>query len=316
MSKAPEESAELEIYPRLNFGHRRGPRNFAQDFPSRGHRASGDDARRDGRPCGPARRARGPCRAPGRRDRDFRELSPSRRRKRTFIDSPAFVAAPMHGRIVPSRVELSLPGAVRTTDATEICSTGTRQLRHWDRRATTASWPSTACRPGRTPTSRSTILMPLGIGGADADRNLWPEPRRSIEPQWSAERKDRLEWRMRELVCAGQLDVVEAQRAISEDWVEAYGGSSAQFLPAGRRGDDAEMKAHPYADIFPLLEGEEFTALVASVRASGLVHPIVLFETKILDGRNRWNACKAAGVEPDFESSIRPLTETRWSSSS
>ena len=60
------------------------------------------------------------------------------------------------------------------------------------------------------------------------------------------------------------------------------------------------MKAHPYADIFPLLEGEEFTALVASVRASGLVHPIVLFEGKILDGRNRWNACKAAGVAPRF----------------
>ena len=76
------------------------------------------------------------------------------------------------------------------------------------------------------------------------------------------------------------------------------------------------MKAHPYANIFPLLEGEEFTALVASVRASGLVHPIVLFETKILDGRNRWNACEAAAMPRDSESSIQPLTETRWSSSS
>ena len=62
----------------------------------------------------------------------------------------------------------------------------------------------------------------------------------------------------------------------------------------------AAMKAHPYADVFPLLEGEDFTALLGSVRASGLLHPIVLFEGRILDGRNRWNACKAAGVEPRF----------------
>ena len=60
------------------------------------------------------------------------------------------------------------------------------------------------------------------------------------------------------------------------------------------------MKRHPYADIFPLLEGEEFTKLVASIKASGLVHPIVLYEGRILDGRNRWNACKAAGVAPRF----------------
>ena len=26
------------------------------------------------------------------------------------------------------------PGAVKTTDASEICSHGTRELRHWDRR--------------------------------------------------------------------------------------------------------------------------------------------------------------------------------------
>jgi hypothetical protein len=66
-------------------------------------------------------------------------------------------------------------------------------------------------------------LIPLGIGGADSDANLWPEPRRSIEPQWNAETKDRLEWKLRDLVCSSQLDVVEAQRMMAEDWVEAYG---------------------------------------------------------------------------------------------
>ena len=49
-----------------------------------------------------------------------------------------------------------------------------------------------------------------------------PEPRRSIEPEWNAERKDRLEEKLRELVCSGALDVREAQKAIADDWTAAY----------------------------------------------------------------------------------------------
>ena len=60
------------------------------------------------------------------------------------------------------------------------------------------------------------------------------------------------------------------------------------------------MKAHPYANIFPLLEGEAFDSFVADIRANGLLEPITIHEGMILDGRNRWNACKAAGVEPRF----------------
>ena len=58
------------------------------------------------------------------------------------------------------------------------------------------------------------------------------------------------------------------------------------------------MKFHPIADIFPLLEGPDFEALVADIKANGLLQPIELYEEKILDGRNRWKACRAAGVEP------------------
>jgi hypothetical protein len=63
---------------------------------------------------------------------------------------------------------------------------------------------------------------PLDLGGADDDANLWTEPRRSIEPMWNAERKDRLEWHMADMVCGGQLGLATAQKAIRDDWVDAY----------------------------------------------------------------------------------------------
>jgi N6-adenosine-specific RNA methylase IME4/ParB-like chromosome segregation protein Spo0J len=58
---------------------------------------------------------------------------------------------------------------------------------------------------------------------------------------------------------------------------------------------------HPLADLFPLLEGYELAGLVDDIRANGLREPIVLFDGKILDGRNRHRACMMAGVAPLYE---------------
>src|SRR5215472_6807367 len=58
------------------------------------------------------------------------------------------------------------------------------------------------------------------------------------------------------------------------------------------------LEFHPLSDLFPLLEGVEFNALVAYIKANGLHYPIFLYEGKILDGRNRYRACLEAGLEP------------------
>src|SRR5438132_3284712 len=65
-----------------------------------------------------------------------------------------------------------------------------------------------------------------------------------------------------------------------------------------------EYEFHPLAEMFPLIVGEEFDGLVEDLAARGLLVPIILFEGKILDGRNRYNAAKAAGhkfTERDFK---------------
>lgn len=57
---------------------------------------------------------------------------------------------------------------------------------------------------------------------------------------------------------------------------------------------------HPLCDIFPLMEGADFEQFVEDIRTNKLNEPIVLYEDKILDGRNRERACHQAGVRAHY----------------
>lgn len=60
------------------------------------------------------------------------------------------------------------------------------------------------------------------------------------------------------------------------------------------------MEFHDTANIFPMMQDDEYAALVEDIRANGLLEPIWTHEGKIVDGRNRWRACRALGVKPTF----------------
>jgi hypothetical protein len=62
--------------------------------------------------------------------------------------------------------------------------------------------------------------------------------------------------------------------------------------------------AHELANVFDMIAGVEAKGLEASIAKSGIQVPIMLYEGRILDGRNRYRAAKTVGHKfkpSDFE---------------
>jgi ParB-like chromosome segregation protein Spo0J len=59
--------------------------------------------------------------------------------------------------------------------------------------------------------------------------------------------------------------------------------------------DFLNYAAHPFANMFPMIEGREFDQLRDDIAQRGILEPIRLYQGMILDGRNRYAAAKACG---------------------
>lgn len=62
-------------------------------------------------------------------------------------------------------------------------------------------------------------LISLELGGSNSTQNLWPQSYRGM---WNARIKDMVENRLHYLVCAGKMNLREAQYLISTNWIKAY----------------------------------------------------------------------------------------------
>ena len=125
-----------------------------------------------------------------------------------------------HGRLPDRRCT---PGAVdpAVTQAdigTTICVTGyTERVRPPESQTEdfkfSRAYPAYGIASGTT--SELDHLVPLELGGANDAANLWPEAGSLPNP------KDAVENALKAAVCAGQVSLARAQRAIARDWETA-----------------------------------------------------------------------------------------------
>lgn len=63
------------------------------------------------------------------------------------------------------------------------------------------------------------------------------------------------------------------------------------------------MEYHEIANIFPMMNADEYLKLKSDIADNGFDNslPIITLENKILDGRNRYRACKELYIEPTYK---------------
>jgi ParB-like chromosome segregation protein Spo0J len=70
---------------------------------------------------------------------------------------------------------------------------------------------------------------------------------------------------------------------------------------ADRIIEEIDWTPHPLAEFFDMLDDAALNDLAADIKKNGLRESIKVWDGHILDGRNRYAACKLAGVKPTVE---------------
>jgi hypothetical protein len=76
-------------------------------------------------------------------------------------------------------------------------------------------------------------------------------------------------------------------------------GEFESFMTTSHAATNESNKIfHPAANVFPLMEGEEYEAFKESIASGGVQNAIVYLGDQIIDGRNRYLVCQELGIDP------------------
>jgi hypothetical protein len=128
----------------------------------------------------------------------------------------AALATPPHGwgsrpplRVTPGAAGLSRAAICPQVSAVLLAA-------HPGRAITTRVFAEYGVQPRFRTRYRIDLLVPADLNGTVSMANLWPQPVLAFQA------KNRLERRLRVLVCSGRIRLASAQRAIRQNWKRAY----------------------------------------------------------------------------------------------
>jgi hypothetical protein len=115
------------------------------------------------------------------------------------------------------------PGDVQETDSSQFCQSGWSSAH---RHVTSSQYRQVYGAygipyPQPTGTFELDHFIPLELGGANTNYNLWPQPR-DTDYGLGFHEKDNLENELHHLVCTGQLDTDTAVYSVVSDWIGAW----------------------------------------------------------------------------------------------
>lgn len=175
----------------------------------------------------------------------------------TLLAGP-LVADPAHSPPLPN--PQMTPGDVLTTDRNVICVPGyTQTVRDVPQSVKNQVYRQYGVVSREPREYEVDHLISLELGGSNSIRNLWPES--YVTQPLNAHVKDKLENKLHDLICSGQIPVEQAQKEIAANWTQAYvkyvgplpggagaataGGSSPMTTPAATPSPTAPASGMP-----------------------------------------------------------------------